>query len=998
MSVRNADKISPVIPWWTINGTVTAEDAVRQLDDFCEKGIREFFLYANFGLESPDFLTGEWFEFVAFLLQECPRRGMHFWIYDELSWPSGTAGGRLARKHPEYLMRTLRRSVFELQPAEKWQPEVNKEYIWCGVFTAGESVPQPIKCTQEFVNRTSAVQTLWVIEKVLIDDLFFSSMGTSGTLNERGIVDAMNPEAVRCWMSYTYTPYKERFSEELGKTIRGFFFDEPTMISPFHAGELPWTPGFEEKFSARYGYDCRELYWALWEPTSQMVQFRCDYWRLAAELFAEAFAGQISRWCAENGLLFAGHHWPEEPSCQRLMTNAVGDIYYQQQYLSVPGTDFLYYENCYTQAAGMNPQSPKWARNLIYSAKHPSSVARYNNSVHTICESSACLKPAGSPPAVQKIMYDFLYAMGISLMNPARPFDLKDFRKFVCQIDAGQPYWQYYRRFVEYMQIMSDFNSCGRTCTQIAVLNCTSTKFAYSNLTNDTSIRQETTPLPPEGDCAEAMLCTLDALVRKHRDFELIFEDVLLNSSVTEDGTLLAPNSNFKVIILPQCYALDDAVWEKLAEFERKGGVLIAVGDKPSLPLKHDHTLRDIVNLECRQLAPGSDFNDRLANLLESVLPAEYIIEGDGSQEVLSHWRKDNEWSALFLANGTSGSKTVTLTGKALENFKSLTDLQTSEVYHWTGEAKITLKEGESLLLTSNEAAENAPLYSAEYNVVQTLAGNLWRLSKVPRNTMRAALECQIHGEYCSIDDTGLTGVNLDPEDSPVVNVRGTFYIEERIPEDLRLWFDQHNITGLKVNSQSVELFKKEKFFTDSSVTFPIAHVCRIGRNEVTFTAGLSPWMLKRNGIREHLHMLMKNCTPTVLMGAFAAGNGHTVKPLPEAFERGSLELQGLAMFADELVLEACFDCCDVEKINALELQESDLPISVELNGKDLGTRFWRSGLLKIPAGLLKKSGNTLKLKLCGEMKNLLERGWLGTAAEHVDFVLPEVSLIKYGG
>ena len=53
---------------------------------------------------------------------------------------------------------------------------------------------------------------------------------------------------------------------------------------------------------------------------------------------------------------------------------------------------------------------------------------------------------------------------------------------------------------------------------------------------------------------------------------------------------------------------------------------------------------------------------------------------------------------------------------------------------------------------------------------------------------------------------------------------------------------------------------------------------------------------------------------------------------------------------------------------------------------------------LKIPAGLLKKSGNTLKLKLCGEMKNMLGRGWLGTAAEHVDFVLPEVSLIKYGG
>ncbi len=997
MSVCDTEKISPVIPWWTINGNVTADAAVRQLDDFCEKGIKEFFLYANFGLESPDFLTEEWFEFVAFLLQECPRRGMHFWIYDELSWPSGTAGGRLVREHPEYLMRTLRRSVFELQPDEKWQPEDGKEYIWCGVFPAAGEKPQEIDCTQEFTNKTPALQNLWVIEKVLIDDPFFCSMGTSGTRNERGILDAMSPDAVRCWMSYTYLPYKERFPEALGKTIRGFFFDEPTMVSPFHPGELPWTPGFEEKFFARYGYNCRELYWALFEPAEQMEQFRYDYWRLAADLFADAFAKQLAEWCSENNVFFSGHNWPEEPSCQRLMTNALGDLYYQQQYLTVPGTDFLYYENCYAESAGMHPQAPKWARNLIYSAKHPSSVARYNKSIYTICESSACLGSAGSPPAVQKIMYDFLYAMGISLMNPARPFDLTDFRKFVCQIDAGQPYWQYYCKFVEYMQIMSDFNSRGRTCTQIAVLNSVSTKFAYSNLTSDTSIRQETSPLPPQGDCAEAMLSTLDALVRKHRDFELIFEDTVLKSRVSDNGTLLAPNSDFKVIILPQCYALDDAVWEKLAEFEQKGGVLIAIGDKPSLPLKHDRTLRNTVDLECRQLPLSGDFNEELAKILNSVLPAEYIIEGENNQEVLALLRKDNAWSGLFLANGTAGCKTVTLAGKAAEKFKSLTDLQTSRVYHWNCGTEILLKEGESLLLSSEEAAVDAPLYSVGYKTVQTLKGNLWRLCAMPRNTMRAALECQINGEYCSVSDTGLTDVELDPEELSSINVRGVFYIEESISADLRLWFDQQNFSDLKVNGQRVEAVRSEKFFTDSSVTVPIADVCKIGRNEVTFSAGLSPWMLKRSGIREHLHMLMKNCTPVVLMGAFAAGNGHTVKALPETFANGSLEKQGFAMFADEMVLETCFDCPNAEKINALLLQESALPVSVELNGVNLGTRFWRSGLLEIPAGLLQNSGNMLKLKLCGEMKNLLERGWLGTAAEHVDFVLPEVSLIKYG-
>jgi hypothetical protein len=74
------------------------------------------------------------------------------------------------------------------------------------------------------------------------------------------------------------------------------------------------------------------------------------------------------------------------------------------------------------------------------------------------------------------------------------------------------------------------------------------------------------------------------------------------------------------------------------------------------------------------------------------------------------------------------------------------------------------LKEGESLLLSSEEAAVDAPLYSVGYKTVQTLKGNLWRFGTMPRNTMRAALECQINGEYCSVSDTGLTDVELDPD------------------------------------------------------------------------------------------------------------------------------------------------------------------------------------------------------------------------------------------
>ena len=397
--------LSAAIPWWTMNGDLSRDEARRQLDEMLSHGVFEFFLYPTFGLIKPDFLTEDWFDFIAFLIEECPKRGMRFWIYDELSWPSGTAGGRLLRDNPQYAMRSLRQQRITLEAGMTWTPDAGLSYVTAHVLESGENLT-PVR---PYTNESASSQTIIAIHNVLIDDLFFSSMGTSGTWNQRGIMDALNPEAVRAWMGYNYIPFKERFPQAVGKVIRGFFFDEPTMVSPFHTGDIPWTPGIEDLFKETYGYELTPNYWRLFEPDKTALQFRYDFWRLVGNRYADAFAKQLMEWCEENNMMFTGHDWPEEPSCQRLMTTAIGDLHYQQQYLHIPGTDYLYYENCFAEHAGMASQIKGWQRNLIYSAKHPSSTARYNNATYTICESSGSLGAKVSPPIVQKLMYDFLF-------------------------------------------------------------------------------------------------------------------------------------------------------------------------------------------------------------------------------------------------------------------------------------------------------------------------------------------------------------------------------------------------------------------------------------------------------------------------------------------------------------------------------------------------------------------------------------------------------------
>ncbi|MBO5923924.1 MAG: hypothetical protein J6Q81_05360, partial [Lentisphaeria bacterium] len=58
------------VPWWVLTGTLTPQEICRQLDEFNDRNIREVFLYANYGLEKPDFLSEEWFDCIEFMIAE----------------------------------------------------------------------------------------------------------------------------------------------------------------------------------------------------------------------------------------------------------------------------------------------------------------------------------------------------------------------------------------------------------------------------------------------------------------------------------------------------------------------------------------------------------------------------------------------------------------------------------------------------------------------------------------------------------------------------------------------------------------------------------------------------------------------------------------------------------------------------------------------------------------------------------------------------------------
>ena len=98
-------------PFWAWNGKLEEAELRRQIGVLQEMGLGGGFMHSRVGL-STAYLSDEWFRLVAAVADECGKRGMEAWLYDEDRWPSGAAGG-LVTKDRRYSLRFLECAVVE---------------------------------------------------------------------------------------------------------------------------------------------------------------------------------------------------------------------------------------------------------------------------------------------------------------------------------------------------------------------------------------------------------------------------------------------------------------------------------------------------------------------------------------------------------------------------------------------------------------------------------------------------------------------------------------------------------------------------------------------------------------------------------------------------------------------------------------------------------------------------------------------------------------------
>ena len=535
-------------PFWSWNSKLEPDRLCRAIDSMQAVGMGGFFMHSRYGLKTP-YLSDEWFKCVSACVERARELGMKAYLYDEDRWPSGSAGGIVTRKHPEYGMMNLL-CTRAAEPAE------NAERLATFAVSFDES--------ERMVSYREIEQADDVEPGESI--MSFDVVPTPGTgwHNDGPYLDTMNPDGVAEFIRVTHQAYADRYGEDFGKLVPAIFTDEPNYGSTRSDPEknefkLVWTGKMPREFVKRRGYDIRqhlpELVFASAE--GEFSKARHDFYRTATELFVEAFSQQIGQWCGKHNIALTGHMLCEETLASQI--RVVGACMPHYEHMQWPGIDILSDQD----------------RELI-TAKQCSSVADQLGKPRVLSELYGCTG-WDWPLEGHKFVGNWQFAAGVNFRCPhLTHFSLAGGAKrdYPASIFSHSPWWSHYGIVEDYFSRLSLALTQGAPVRDVLVIHPVESGWATAFLAGERGL------LPELDDALNTLTRTLS---NEHYDWDFADESLLATHGKVDNKGLKVGILNYKLAIVPPSVTLRKTTVDMLSAMQAKGGKVLFVGRQPEM-------------------------------------------------------------------------------------------------------------------------------------------------------------------------------------------------------------------------------------------------------------------------------------------------------------------------------------------------------------------------------------------------------------------------------
>lgn len=316
-------------PLWFWNGKLDAEKTRAMVAACKEAGYYGMGILPTRDMGVP-FMTPEYLDHYQVAVEKAAEQGLKLCLYDEFWFPSGSAGGLMAKKHPEALGKRL-----DMLAVDVTGPKTVEQAVPAGTFMGAVAMNMATKQRQNITDKTKDGKLIWDAPAGDWKVMLFTCVRDGGG----GLVDYLSPEAVKCFIALTYQAYFEKFPKHFGTTIDSAFYDEPAM---YHVqGGRAWTEKFNEKYKERFTDDPLLHYPALWfDIGPDTASARNALFGTRAELYAEGFPKTINDWCREHHIQLTGHVDQEE--LVNPVIGQAGDLIKAFKYQDIPGLDQIF--------------------------------------------------------------------------------------------------------------------------------------------------------------------------------------------------------------------------------------------------------------------------------------------------------------------------------------------------------------------------------------------------------------------------------------------------------------------------------------------------------------------------------------------------------------------------------------------------------------------------------------------------------------------------------
>ena len=483
--------------------------------------------------------------------------GFEIWLYDELGYPSGSAGGRVTIDNPEYTAWGL--TVISQTGKGKTPVAVNKDPVLLDIYSAyavdskGNSHKATVNGDTVTFAGTDGDWTLYVfVKKKFYEGTHAEGNGFGGKeWLTRDYPNLLDKDAVKKFIEVTYKPYVEKY--DYFDQVIGVFTDEPSLMergSNMKYAQRSWVNGFEDSFYEMHGYRIEDKLHYLFTGTSSEARIvRVNYRQTVAQIISESYFKQINDYCVENGSYLSGHLFAEESLSAHV--TGYGDNMQCLRQMGIPGVDVLNVG----QDKLMSQSSP-----IYMSAKYASSVATIAGkgrlTMAELCALDIPTSGSYNNEEIKKIWQtvNMLYFGGITHINA-----------YVDIVNTG-------RRAVKFIDYSARLGYLSRQLTwdgEIGVYYPINTYQSHEGVSGYN-----------DGKTLNTIMLKLH---QNQNDFCMVDNQFILEADI-KDGRIFNDHVSFSVILMPKVDVVPLDVLKKLLEFEQSGGYVFWVNGTPTLP------------------------------------------------------------------------------------------------------------------------------------------------------------------------------------------------------------------------------------------------------------------------------------------------------------------------------------------------------------------------------------------------------------------------------